>query len=104
MGVSGRLWTAPGTGELDPAATVLPWDQVYALLAPHADFIRTLLTPTTSVPAYYRDLARQARQAGINDPEVLFALLWHAPQGRCQQIPKPVSLHQGAVGRGKTCC
>jgi hypothetical protein len=74
--------------ELDPAAQVLPWDQVYALLAPHADLIRALLTPTASAPAYYRDLAHQARQAGINNPDVLYALLWHAPQGDARNSPE----------------
>jgi hypothetical protein len=67
--------------EMDLVAKVLPWDQVFALIGPHDGLIRTLLTPTVSVAAYYQELARQARQAGINDPGVLFALLWHAPQG-----------------------
>jgi hypothetical protein len=74
-------------GELDPAAQVLPWDQVYALISHHADLVRTLLTPTLSVPAYYREVAHQARQAGINDPNVLLALLWHAPQGDARNSP-----------------
>ena len=78
-------------GELDPAARVMPWDQVYALIAPHEDLIRTLLTPTAAVPAYYRELAHLARQAGISDPEELFALLWHAPQGDARNSPDRLS-------------
>jgi hypothetical protein len=68
-------------GTLDLAKEVLPWDQVYALIAPHDGLVRTLLTPAASVAAYYRQLSHQAQQAGITDPEVVFALLWHAPQG-----------------------
>jgi hypothetical protein len=74
-------------GELDVGAEVLPWDQVYALIAPHEGLIRTLLTPAASVTTYYQELARQARQAGIMDPGVLFALLWHAPQGDAPNFP-----------------
>jgi hypothetical protein len=73
--------------ELDPAARVMSWDQIYALIAPHEDLIRILLTPTVSVPGYYRELAHQAQQAEINDPDVLFALLWHAPQGDARSSP-----------------
>jgi Bifunctional DNA primase/polymerase, N-terminal len=74
-------------GELDLVAQVLPWDQVYALIAPHEDLIRTLLNPTVSIEAYYRELVRQAKQAEIDDPGVLFALLWHAPQGDARNSP-----------------
>ena len=35
--------------ELDPAAAVLPWDQVYTLIAPHEEVTRTLLAPAVSV-------------------------------------------------------
>jgi hypothetical protein len=74
--------------ESDPAAGVLPWDQVYTLIAPHEGLLRTLLTPVVSVAAYYRDLANQAQQAGVTDPAVLFALLWHAPQGDARTSPE----------------
>ena len=74
--------------EHDPAQEVLSWDQVYALIAPHEKLICTLLTPPISVAAYYRELAQQAKQAGINDPAVLFALLWHAPQGDARTSPE----------------
>ena len=81
-------------GELDLAAQVLPWDQVYTLIAPHEDIIRTLLTPALSVAAYYRELVRQAQQAEINDPGVLFALLWHAPQGDARNSPDRLAFIQ----------
>jgi chemotaxis protein histidine kinase CheA len=78
--------------ELDLAGQVLSWDQVYALIAPHEEVIRTLLTPNASVTDYYRELAQQARQAGIKDPDVLFALLWHAPQGDVRNSPDRLPL------------
>ena len=68
-------------GAQDQAEEMLSWDQVYGLIAPHQEVIRTLLTPAASVSAYYRQLAEQAQQAGITDSNVLFSLLWHAPQG-----------------------
>jgi hypothetical protein len=88
-------------GELDLAAKVLPWDQVYALIAPHEDLIRTLLTPTASVAAYYRELARQAQQAGIHDRNVLFALLWHAPQGDARNSPDRLAFINELSAAGK---
>lgn len=66
---------------------VLPWDRVYALIAPQEALIRTLVAPAASLPAYYQDLVHQARLAGIADPDVLFALLWHAPQGDARTSP-----------------
>jgi hypothetical protein len=71
---------------------VLPWDQVYALISPHEGLIRTLLTPSVSAAAYYRELAQQAWHAGIKDKEVLFALLWHAPQGDARTSPERLTL------------
>ena len=75
-------------GALDPAKEALPWDQVYALMAPHEELMRTLLAPAVSVAAYYRQLAHQAQRVGITDPRVLFSLLWHAPQGDARTSPE----------------
>jgi hypothetical protein len=69
------------TAEVEILREVLPWDQVYALIAPQENLIRTLLAPAVSMSNYYRDLAHQARLGGITDQAVLFSLLWHAPQG-----------------------
>ncbi len=78
---------------------VLPWDRVYALIAPQEALIRTLLTPAASLPAYYRDLAHQARSAGISDPAVLFALLWHAPQGDARTSPERLAYIRDLVAQ-----
>ncbi len=88
--------------EIDPAAGVLSWDQVYTLIAPHEGFLRTLLTPAVSVAAYYRDLADQAQLVGITDPAVLFALLWHAPQGDARTSPESLALIRELVAAAKT--
>ncbi len=69
------------------AEEMLSWDQVYGLIVPHQEVIRTLLTPAASVSAYYRQLADQAQQAGISDPNILCSLLWHAPQGDARTSP-----------------
>ncbi|MGQ9687670.1 MAG: hypothetical protein ACUVXF_02610 [Desulfobaccales bacterium] len=75
----------------DGVEEVLLWDQVYACIASHENLIRALLTPASSPLAYYRDLAHQARLAGINDPDLMFALLWHAPQGDVRTSPERLS-------------
>ncbi|MFZ2088611.1 MAG: hypothetical protein WAU47_08555 [Desulfobaccales bacterium] len=80
--------------ELGIVGEVLPWDQVYALIAPHEGLIRTLLTPPLSMAAYYRELAQQAWKAGITEPAVLFALLWHAPQGDARRSPERLTFIQ----------
>lgn len=69
-------------------AGVLPWEEIYPRIAPHEKLMRALLTPARSLPAYYQEVARQARLAGIRDPEVLLALLWHAPQGDARTSPE----------------
>lgn len=79
----------PGAGEAEAnAPPMLPWEQVYRLIAPQEEVIRTLLTPAPSVETYYQDLARAALQAGIREPEVISALLWHAPQGDARTSPE----------------
>ncbi len=73
--------------EAEELPEVPPWDQVYARIASHEALIRALLAPAGSVPAYYREVAQQAALAGIRDPALLFAVLWHAPQGDARTSP-----------------
>jgi hypothetical protein len=88
-------------GALDLAKEVLSWDQVYALIAPHTGLVRTLLTPAVSVAAYYRQLAHQAQQAGITQAEVVFALLWHAPQGDARTSTERLAFIQKLAAAAK---
>ncbi len=71
-----------------PTAEILSWEEVYALIAPHQEIIQTLLTPAVSVTAYYQDLVNAAVQAGLVDPAVLLAIMWHAPQGDARISPE----------------
>jgi hypothetical protein len=69
----------------DPAAgaepQVLPWEEIYRLIAPYGLVLKALLVPAPSVEAYYYGVLTAARGVGITDLEVLLGLLWHAPHG-----------------------
>jgi hypothetical protein len=64
-----------------PAAVNLPWQEIYCLVSPHETVLQALFTPSRSMEDYYYELLEAARKVGINAPEVLLSLLWHAPQG-----------------------
>jgi len=71
----------PETAGTAPDLDILPWDQIYAVIAPHEGLIRALMTPTASVKDYYQNLAQTALEVGLRDQSLLLALLWHAPRG-----------------------
>ncbi|MFH1596062.1 MAG: bifunctional DNA primase/polymerase [Pseudomonadota bacterium] len=75
----------------DPAAgaepQVLPWEEIYPIIAPYGLVLKALLVPAPSVEAYYYGVLTAARGVGITDPEVLLGLLWHAPHGDCRTRP-----------------
>jgi hypothetical protein len=70
-----------------PAAANLSWQEIYCLVSPHDTVIRALFTPSGSMEDYYHDLLEAAGKVGLGAPEVLMALLWHAPLGDARQHP-----------------
>jgi hypothetical protein len=70
-----------------PAAVNLSWQEIYCLVSPHETLLKALFATTPSMEDYYHDLLRTAGRVGIKAPEVLLALLWHAPLGDARQHP-----------------
>jgi hypothetical protein len=89
--------------EYIPAAMVAPevqsWAEIYRMIAPHGCLLKALLVPPTSQAAYYREIVNIALGIGFTDPDLLFALLWHAPHGEARQDPKKRDYLQGFIGK-----
>jgi len=73
-----------------PATTATPevadaeipaWEEVLNHIMPHPRLMQTMLTPQPVAEEYYRTLLATAREAGLQDPNLLLGLLWHAPLG-----------------------
>jgi len=70
-----------------PGAVKFSWQEIYSQVSPHEALLQALLTSSQSMEEYYEGLLHDAREAGIDAPEVLLSLLWHAPQGDARQHP-----------------
>jgi hypothetical protein len=66
---------------------VLPWEELYRLIAPYGAVLKALLVPAASLEVYYSGVLSAAMGVGLTDPEVLLGLLWHAPHGDCRTHP-----------------
>ena len=66
----------------------LSWQQVYCLVSPHEPLLQALLASYPSMQSYYQGILGAATAVGLNAPEVLMALLWHAPRGNARQYPE----------------
>ncbi len=64
---------------------VLPWEEIYQIIAPYGQVLKSLLVPAPSLEAYYYGILAAARGVGIRDAATLLGLLWHAPHGDCRQ-------------------
>lgn len=66
---------------------VLPWEEVYRVIAPFGTVLKALLVPAPSAEVYYQWVLAAALGVGITDPETLLGLLWHAPHGDARHRP-----------------
>jgi hypothetical protein len=66
----------------------LSWQEVYCLVSPFEPLLQALAASNTSMEGYYQGILTAAAEAGINAPEVLLAVLWHAPRGNARQYPE----------------
>ena len=66
----------------------LSWQEVYCLVSPHEPLLRALSASYPSVQNYYQGILGAAAEVGIEAPEVLLSLLWHAPRGNARQHPE----------------
>jgi Bifunctional DNA primase/polymerase, N-terminal len=91
--------------EYIPAALVKPevqsWEEIYRIIAPHGDLLKSLLRPPTSQDAYYQGIIQTALGLGLKDPALLFGLLWHAPHGEARQNPEKRDYLQALAGKAQ---
>jgi hypothetical protein len=75
------------TREPSPAQSKppFPWQEIYCLVSPHEPLLQALFASYPSMPEYYQGILAAAAAVGINAPEVLLSLLWHAPLGNAGQ-------------------
>ncbi|MEW6388094.1 MAG: hypothetical protein AB1491_11310 [Thermodesulfobacteriota bacterium] len=78
--------TAPETpAAAEPA--VRSWDEIYPVIASYPELLKALLAPAASPESYYQHLLEVADAAGLEDPQVILGLLWHAPRGDARHNP-----------------
>ncbi len=66
----------------------LSWQEVYCLVAPYETLLQALSASYPSIWNYYQGIVDAAVAVGLNSPEVLLSLLWHAPRGKARQQPE----------------
>jgi hypothetical protein len=57
------------------------WAEIYPSITRYPLVLQALLAPAPQPDDYYGALVAAARQAGLDDPQVIMGLLWHAPLG-----------------------
>ncbi len=66
----------------------LSWQEIYCLVSPYEPLLQALSASYPSMQNYYQGILEAAAVIGINAPEVLLSLLWHAPRGNARQHPE----------------
>jgi hypothetical protein len=66
----------------------LSWQEVYCLVSPHEALLQALAASYPSTQSYYQGILAAAATVGLNSPEVVLSLLWHAPRGDVRQHPE----------------
>ncbi|OGP71699.1 MAG: hypothetical protein A2Y80_09135 [Deltaproteobacteria bacterium RBG_13_58_19] len=68
--------------------TVAAWAEIYQIITSYPVVFQALLAPAASPESYYQNLLEVAGAAGLEDPQVLLGLLWHAPLGDARNNPQ----------------
>ena len=68
--------------ESTPSVPKVPtWAEIYPCITRYPAVLQALLAPAPQPDEYYGALVAAAREAGLDDPQVILGLLWHAPLG-----------------------
>jgi hypothetical protein len=78
-------------------AVSLSWQEVYCLVSPHETLLQALAASYPSIQTYYQGILAAAAAFGLNSPEVLLSLLWHAPRGDARQYPEGLGYLENLV-------
>jgi hypothetical protein len=74
----------------------LSWQEVYCLGSSYEPLLQALAASYPSMPAYYQGIL-EAAAVGLNAPEELLSVLWHAPRGNARQHPDSLAYLQQLV-------
>jgi hypothetical protein len=66
----------------------MSWREVYCLAAPFEGLLQAFAASYPSTQTYYQGILAAAASVGLNSPEVLLSVLWHAPRGDARQYPE----------------
>jgi len=57
------------------------WAEIYPNITSYPAVLQALVAPSKRPEDYYRSLVKAAREAGLDDHQLILGLLWHAPLG-----------------------
>jgi hypothetical protein len=69
-------------------AVKLSWQEIYCLASPYQPLLQALSAAPPLMEDYYHGIIQAAMEVGLQSPEVLLPLLWHAPWGDAHQRPE----------------
>jgi len=81
-------FNAPGPRCSFLAPAIPSWEEIYPDIAAHPTLLQALMTPAPAPESYYRQVLATARDLGLNEPQLLLGLLWHAPLGDVRERPQ----------------
>jgi hypothetical protein len=79
----------------------LSWQEVYCLVSPFEPLRQALAASYPSIESYYQGILEAAAAVGLNGPEELLSVLWHAPRGNARQYPESLGYLQQLVAAAK---
>jgi hypothetical protein len=85
--------------ESAPSAPQVPtWAEIYPSITRYPAVLQALLAPAPRPEDYYHTLVAAAREAGMDDPQVILGMLWHAPLGDSNHLTQRWEYFQRLVG------
>jgi hypothetical protein len=79
---------APAPDSCLPAPAISSWEKIYPAIAPHPNVLQALMSPAPTLESYYQRLLEAALAGGLQEPQLLLGLLWHAPLGDARDRPQ----------------
>ena len=86
---------------LEGAPHTLPqvptWAEIYPSITRYPSVLQALVAPAARPEEYYQALVAAAREVGLEDPQLILGLLWHAPMGDNGHLPQRLEYFQRLV-------
>jgi len=79
---------SPNPDSCLPAPVIPAWEKIYPAIAPNPTVLQALMSPAPTTESYYQHLLEAALAGGLQEPQLLLGLLWHAPLGDARERPQ----------------